>query len=539
MRIYPFKTVESGAQVNSSIIWESRGTSQLFSKEGVVGLINVDITAERALKMAMAYGTSLPKGARVSTSRDAHPASRVIKRALMCGLNSTGVVVRDLRIASSAVNRFEVKSGNSDGGMHVRIAPWDPESMQIQVFEPPGVNIADKRQKDIEKYYGRQDFRRAFYSEFGEIHFPDRAMEGYLRALDALVGPEAHPLARLPHGRRLLVLAGRLLAAQHPRPLGAEVLALRAFTEPDRPTMGPEELSANIAEVGRVVGVMEADLGFVVGPAAERLYLVDDRGLEVPAEKVLLLFVRLVAQQAPSGSRIALPLTVTRLAERLATPFGVEVVRTPVSLPALARASTEDGVVFAGGLGGGYIFPEFLPAFDAVMSLGKLLELLAPQDRRLSAVLAEIPDQHARAPHRELPLVAQGDGDAGDHRGAGAAGRGWGGGRQPEPRGRHPGEPRRGLDAVAPRRRRAALPHLRRGRRPPRLGAHGRRAGGHRPRADRRGRRVGERAAARIAAAALRRTAACATRPGGADARARTRRAHQPHALGAQHRAHA
>jgi mannose-1-phosphate guanylyltransferase/phosphomannomutase len=47
--------------------------------------------------------------------------------------------------------------------------------------------------------------------------------------------------------------------------------------------------------------------------------------------------------------------------------------------------------VFAGSLGGGYIFPRFLPAFDAVMSLGKLLELLAPQARPLSEQLAEIP----------------------------------------------------------------------------------------------------------------------------------------------------
>ena len=183
VKIYPFKTVESGAQIHSSIIWESRGSSQLFGKDGIIGLINVDITAELALKLAMAYGTVLKKGARVTTSRDAHPASRVIKRALICGLNSTGVVVRDLRVASSAINRFEVKNGSAQGGMHVRIASWDPEMIQIQVFEPPGINLSEKRQKDIEKYYGRQDFRRAFYSEIGEISFPDRAMETYVRGL--------------------------------------------------------------------------------------------------------------------------------------------------------------------------------------------------------------------------------------------------------------------------------------------------------------------------------------------------------------------
>ena len=35
-------------------------------------------------------------------------------------------------------------------------------------------------------------------------------------------------------------------------------------------------------------------------------------------------------------------------------------------------------MVFAGAVGGGYVFPEFLPAYDAVASLCKLLELLAP-----------------------------------------------------------------------------------------------------------------------------------------------------------------
>ena len=166
---------------------------------------------------------------------------------------------------------------------------------------------------------------------------------------------------------------------------------MRAFNEQHHVSMGAEELGANIQEVQRLVRTMEADLGLVIGPGAERLYVVDDTGAEVPLEKALLLFVKLVAQQASRGEKLVLPLTVTHLAEALAEPFGVEVERTKVSLPALAQASTEDGVVFAGSLGGGYIFPRFLPAFDAVMSLGKLLELLAPQARPLSEQLAEIP----------------------------------------------------------------------------------------------------------------------------------------------------
>ena len=401
VKIYPFKTVESGAQIHSSIIWESRGTAQLFGKEGVVGIINVDITAELCLKLAMAYGTALPKGARVTTSRDAHSASRVFKRALICGLSSTGVVVRDLRLASSPINRFEVKNGNTSGGMHVRISSWDPEMVEIQIFESPGVTISEKRQKDIEKYYGRQDFRRAFYSEFGELEFPDRAMETYVRGL-----LQNWDVERIRARRYRLVIDYSYSPASLTLPnilgeLDCEVLALHAFSGQTHSAISAEELSENVDQVSRLVRTMKADLGVVIGYGAERMYVIDERGEEVPLEKTLLLFVKLVAQQAPKHAKIVLPLTVTRMAEQLAGGFDIEIVRSKVSLAALTQAATEDDVIFAGALGGGYIFPHFLPAFDAVMSLGKLLELLAPQAKPLSEQIAEIPD--STLVHRTVP----------------------------------------------------------------------------------------------------------------------------------------
>src|SRR4029079_14191472 len=65
VKVYPFKTIEDGAIVNSSIVWESRGARSLFGRDGVTGLANVDVTPELAVRVAMAYGTSLPKGTTV------------------------------------------------------------------------------------------------------------------------------------------------------------------------------------------------------------------------------------------------------------------------------------------------------------------------------------------------------------------------------------------------------------------------------------------------------------------------------------------
>src|SRR5439155_25843157 len=71
VRIYPFKTVEAGATVTQSIIWESRGVRTLFGAQGVTGLVNVDVTPETVVRLSMAYGSTLKKGANDTTARHA------------------------------------------------------------------------------------------------------------------------------------------------------------------------------------------------------------------------------------------------------------------------------------------------------------------------------------------------------------------------------------------------------------------------------------------------------------------------------------
>jgi mannose-1-phosphate guanylyltransferase/phosphomannomutase len=73
---------------------------------------------------------------------------------------------------------------------------------------------------------------------------------------------------------------------------------------------------------------------------------------------------------------------------------GGEVIWTQVSPSALSAAALEPGVVLAGAEGGGYMFPEFLPAYDAVMSLVKVLELLTRAEQRLEDVVDVLPPSH-------------------------------------------------------------------------------------------------------------------------------------------------
>src|SRR2546426_10276149 len=151
VRIYPYKDVESGSLIHESVIWESRASTRLFGRDGVAGLVNVDLTPEVAVRIAAALGTALKRGARVAASRESAPACRMIKRAMITGLTSSGLDVADLRVLPAAVARHLLKSEGYEAGFHVGTSQSDPEVVQIKFFEQPGIQLSPALQKEMEK----------------------------------------------------------------------------------------------------------------------------------------------------------------------------------------------------------------------------------------------------------------------------------------------------------------------------------------------------------------------------------------------------
>ena len=172
VRIYPYKEVEYGAQIHESLIWESRGTTRVFGKDGVLGLVNVDLTPEVAIRFGAALGTALKRGARVVASRESAPAYQMIKRAIISGLHSTGVQVADLRTLPAPVGKHQLKTQGYDAAFHVGAASHDPEAVQIRLFEPPGIALSAAFQKEIEKHFTRQELRRVPFADVGGDHLP-------------------------------------------------------------------------------------------------------------------------------------------------------------------------------------------------------------------------------------------------------------------------------------------------------------------------------------------------------------------------------
>jgi mannose-1-phosphate guanylyltransferase / phosphomannomutase len=386
VKVYPFKTVESGAVVTSSIVWESRGTRTLFGRRGVRGLANVDVNPEVAVRLAMAYGTALPKGSTVTTSRDTSRVARALKRALIGGLNLSGINVEDIELATVPLTRFQVRNGQSQGGITVRLVMGDPDSVEIRFLDVEGRDLDPGMQRKIERLLSREDYRRAFGGEIGDIEYPPRSLEFYTAALERVVDIDA-----VQQRRFKIVLDYSFGAVSMVMPnlltkLGAEILAVNPFASTASATseLRPDHVERT-AELVRASG---SDLGFVVDPDGEFATAVDDTGHVLTPEELLLATVALAAEVVPDA-RVATPVNVTSAVDEVLP--GGRVVRTKVWGSHLMETATAHDVVFAGTADGGCIWPDFLPAYDAATTLVKLLDLLVAVDRPLSAVVTALP----------------------------------------------------------------------------------------------------------------------------------------------------
>jgi mannose-1-phosphate guanylyltransferase/phosphomannomutase len=391
VKVYPFKTVEPGAVINTSIVWESRGARQLFGRLGVAGLANVDVTPEFAVRVAMAYASTLKKGSTITTSRDASRAGRAVKRAVMVGLNAAGLHVDDLEAATVPVTRFQVRAGRSQGGITVRLVPGDPQSVAIRFFDDNGLDIDEAMQRKIERLYYREDYRRVLASEIGDIGFPPRAIEFYTQALVNSVDVEAIRGARFKvvldysYGATSFVMPNVLSK------LGAEVLAVNPYAS--TPGVLGFEASRHGERVGELVRASGAHLGAILDPDGERIMVVDDAGHVLSDLEAMFSVLTLVlaTQQSPA---IALPVGVPLAAEQMCSDAGASLVWTKLAPAHLMEVAAGGDVSFAASQDGGFIFPASLPAFDAVTSFVHLLAMLAATGLRLSKVVAGTPRSH-------------------------------------------------------------------------------------------------------------------------------------------------
>jgi mannose-1-phosphate guanylyltransferase/phosphomannomutase len=389
--IWPEKTVASGSIVSMSLIYGTKWPGSLFGGVGVSGLANLEVTPEYAVRLGQAFGSSLPRGAVATISRDTHPVSRIMSRCVGAGLMSTGVNVEELRSFPLPLSRFETQ-GRGDGGVHVRISPNDSNAVLFEFLDGSGVNVDKSAERKIEGLFFREDFRRVPLADVGTIGFPARSLERYTnafrRALSSSHVKDANfrIVIDYAYGNVALVLP-RIMNV-----LGVETIALNAYFDEEQTHPQVNGRDRHLEQLSDIVTSLKADLGVLVDHDGETFSLVDDLGRIISGDRLLALMTLLVARARPNA-RIAVPVTAPRAIETIASEFGATVVRTKSDRRSVMEIAKEEGdrLSFAGSASYEVIFPEMHPVFDALYASAKVLDLLAREKRKLSTLVDLLP----------------------------------------------------------------------------------------------------------------------------------------------------
>ncbi len=401
VKVYPHKTIEAGANVTHSLIYETMGLRTVFKGGVVTGKFNVNLTPEFVTRLSSSFGTTLDPGAVVTLGRDASRSAQVAKRAMTAALLGTGINIRDLRAAHAGVVRHDVLSGRSSAGVHVRVGA-DPDDVEILFFSSDATPMTEDDQRSVEKAFVREEYRRAYGEGIGELIYPGRVVEQFVERLERVVDKEK------TNGATIVVdfyggVAG-LVASRVFSRLGIGAVVMEGFYNANVVGSGlPTDLDESIERVARIVPTVGAVFGAVVGPEAEQVRFVDDEGRFVPGDVMLAALI-----QATRPRRSVFPINLSTGYKQLAEEGGgtVEISRTGIGNVAI-RAS-EVRADLASLADGRYIFPSFLPAPDCFMTLARALE--AFREEPLSLVRKSFDDSFGNVVRERLecPWTAKG-----------------------------------------------------------------------------------------------------------------------------------
>lgn len=379
--VWPNKVIDEGSIVSNNVIWGNKYKNTIFENGSVIGRSNLELSCEMATKLAESFGSVLPVGSTVYVSRDYHRSSRMLKRAFLGGLLSTGINVLDLKLACPSVMRLNLAHHDEIiAAVHFEESMENQINTQITFYTSEALNIDTNSEKAIERIFFKESFRRVNYTEIGEIlentYIGDLYIKHFIKHVDILA---------IKHGEFRIALdllfgTSSSILPEILNELDIDAVTLNAYLNDKKLTKLPNQIQKSKKELSDIVKGMNLDLGFIMYPDAKVFDIVCENGLVLERHISLLLFLELL-NETEGEKRVVLPVWKPDFVDYRFKNLIIE--RTKITQLKASELSRYD---FVGTTAGCYSFPSFALNFDALYSSIKLLELLSFQQKSVSEI---------------------------------------------------------------------------------------------------------------------------------------------------------
>lgn len=385
--IWPDKKIEPASVVTNNLILGSKYKNSIFEDGSVYGKSNIELSCEMATKLAEALGAQLPVYATVVVGRDHDKNSRMIKRAFLGGLLSSGINILDLKEVPPSALRYTLANNRDlSAGVHFKRCLNDTASSEITLFNEEAMKIHSESAKTIEKTFFAEKFRRVDYSQIGHI----RESEHHLECLNYqhdIEGRIDHKIVKHENFKAVVDLMHGTTIDIFPKiinSIGMEHITLNSYYD--------EQKLSNIAvlekrsqlTVSKIVRCLNYDVGILIYPNAQQLTFVAENGVVLSKIKALFAVLELMNMAAAdTKKKVFLPTWAPDIKhfENLIVERGKYADFTVQKLQEYALIATIDG---------NFAFTEFSYTRDAIYASLKIMELLSTYKVTLSSLVSSL-----------------------------------------------------------------------------------------------------------------------------------------------------
>ena len=369
-----------------------KNLNQLNKNGRIIGRANYIFTPEISSSIGSIHGSLFNQNESIVMGRDYHNDSRMLKRAYTSGLMSTGINLLNLSDCTFPLLQFTIRRFGASGGVYLSGGHLYSEDVGIRFLDAGGIELSQSEiQKIIDSFNSYpKNVRRVDPNEIGQITAIPQTADIYIKSLQQFVDKKKIKKANLkivvdcsygPTGKITPLLINDI---------GVEVIALN--THYRERSSSPVPSINTIRNTADIVKASNSHLGVCFDVDGSRLLVVDENGLEISFEDLLMLFITFDKriQNSKANTIITtpfLPPVVKKFIEDSGFPIK-EVENYPGEI---SRQIREERACFAAADTLKFYFPEYSPLSDGNFILLKILEIMTNQDDLLSSLTRGFP----------------------------------------------------------------------------------------------------------------------------------------------------
>ena len=357
----------------------------LFKTDGIRGIVDRTLDAERAAVLGRAVGTMAASQGHqtVAVGRDGRVSGPVLMSALIRGLRNAGIDVIEAGSVPAPALWYAATEMANGCGVMVSASHHGPSEngMQVmlggrmlgreQLLEVAGIAV-DGEFAEGDGGYVQENAARAYATTLADTVELKRPLKVVIDCGNGIAGNIAPALFNA---------------------LDLDLIPLYCDVDGSFPNHRPDPTDPECLEDLRLcVRNFRADLGFAFDGDGDQLALVTNDSEVVGADQVLMLLARAMLASEP-GAAVVMDVRCSARLGQVVEQAGGHAVLAPAGGIAVARAMVDEDAVLGGDMDGQVIVSRrWYPFGDAICAAVRLLELFADGRQSVQEWLDDLPE---------------------------------------------------------------------------------------------------------------------------------------------------